>query len=387
MFRRLTAVLLVLVLGGCHGPEPADLRGGGPLIERWRIPAPVTDWAFADPGRGLIGREQRLASVATGPGRLRWVHDLPSGFRVTASSVAVAGSAVLIRGTGRFRVLDLAEGTVRWEREFPGQAVAEEEGDALLTAECDRSGCDLAGWGLATGERRWARRVEERVELVTSGVQVCYCVFLLGRRTVAAIGTEDGRPLWTMRRPAGVTRLITALDRQILWTPPAAPGCVATLRGVDRGVVVWTRAIATFCGVPVPSIGDDPGGNLEIPVRGGLETLWSHDAGGRTVPLDVGEQLIEDGTDRITWTPGAGYRSIDSSDRTPATVAPPSVRRPSAEATPTGMWLLGSGSGLVLYDPVRRAVRWSGPAPALVPDHDRLVYVDGTDLVGIGPRS
>ncbi|GAA1612505.1 hypothetical protein GCM10009828_045470 [Actinoplanes couchii] len=384
----MTAVLLVtaLALGGCYGPAAADLRGGGPLVERWRIPAPVAVWAFADPVRGLIGADRRLASVETGAGRLRWVHELPGGYRVSASSVSVAGAAVLVRGPGRFRVLDRAAGTVRWEREFPGQVAVEEEGDALLTAECDTKGCDVAGWGLARGQRLWSRRVGERVTLVTAGPQMCYCVFLLGRRSVSAVGTEDGKVLWTMRKPAGVTGLIPDLYRQILWTPPQDPDCAATLRGVDRGTVVWTREVITTCDTAAPAIDDDSPGSLTLPVPGGLRMVNGYDGAGRVLPLDQDERLIETGTDRITWTPGVGYRSIDSTDRTAASVPPPSIAKPSATSTRFGMWLLGSGSGLVLYDPVRRAIRWTGPAPVLITDDDRLVYVDGPDLVGIGPR-
>lgn len=379
-------VLAVLALGGCSGPDPADLRAGGPLVERWRIPSPVAGWDFADPARGLLGTGQRLVSLAAGPGRVRWIHDLPPGFRVTASSVTVAGGAVLVRGEDRFRVLAIDRGTVLWEREFEGRVVAEEEGDAVITAGCDGPGCELTGWHPLSGTRQWSRRFGERVDMVTSGPLVCYCLFLLGRRTVWAIGTEDGRTIWSMRKPAGVTRLIPALDRLILWTPPAEPRCAATLRGVEGGRIAWTREITTRCGVKAPSPGGDAGGNLEIPVPGGLEVLWGYDAGSRTVPLDPGEVLIDDGHERITWTPGAGYRSIDRPGRTPAAVPPPSGGRPWARAAPVGMWLLRSGPGLALYDPHRRAVRWTGPSPALITDYDRLIHLDGSDLVGIGPR-
>ncbi|HWS36099.1 MAG TPA: PQQ-binding-like beta-propeller repeat protein [Actinoplanes sp.] len=387
MSRRLTAVLLVLALGGClGGPDKADLRGGGPLVERWRIPSPVAGWVFADPLSGLIGQGRRLASVDTGPGRLRWVHDLPPGFTVTASSVSVAGNAVLVRGTGRFRVLDRTEGTVLWEREFTGQVAAEEEGDAVVTADCDRRGCDLTGWELRNGQRRWSRHVGDRVRLV-SGEQPCYCLFLLGRRTVVQIGTEAGRIGWTMRKPAGVTGLIAGHDRQVLWTPPAEPDCVATLRGITGGTVDWTRDVTTDCGLPMPSTSDDPGyGVLELPVRDGLATLNLDDGQGRTIPLDEHERLVGGGPSRITWTAEVGYRSIDDPQRTPARVPPPAGGRPWAQSHRVGMWLLRSGPGLVLYDPLSGAVRWRGPEPVLIPDHDRLVYLDGPDLVGIGPR-
>lgn len=386
MFRRLTAVLLVLALGGCFGPAAADLRGGGPLVERWRIPAPVTGWSFADPERGLIGQGRRLVSVATGPGRVRWVHDLPAGFTITASSVSVAGNAVLIRGTDRFRVLDLTAGTVSWEREFTGQVAAEEEGGVAITAACDRKGCDLTGWDLRFGKRRWSRHVGDRVRLV-SGAEPCYCLYLFGRRTITGIDTETGRVIWTMRRPAGATTMIVTRYGLVLWTPPAEPGCVATLRGVGPGTVVWTRDVATTCGLPVPSAGDDPGhGTLEVPVRDGLESLIVQDGVSRTIPLDEYERVVGDGPDRITWTAEIGYRALDNPSFAPALVAPPADGRPWAMSHRVGMWLLRSGPGLVLYDPLRRAVRWSGPEPVLIPDYDRLVYLDGTDLVGIGPR-
>ncbi len=121
-------------------------------------------------------------------------------------------------------------------------------------------------------------------------------------------------------------------------------------------------------------------------MAGGLESLSPLDGVGRTVPLEANERLIEDGPERISWTPGVGYRSIDSVDRTPAKVPPPLDGRPGAEATPVGVWVLRSGPGLVLYVPLRGTVRWSGPAPVMIVDYDRLIYRDGADLVGVGPR-
>jgi hypothetical protein len=103
------------------------------------------------------------------------------------------------------------------------------------------------------------------------------------------------------------------------------------------------------------------------------------------VPIDPGEYLLADGFGKLTWTPGVGYRMRDDLDVGAFRVPPPDDGRPWAQGH-TSLWLLRSGSGIVLYSPYF-GVRWQHPAqtPVLVPTRDRLIYLDAGDLVAIGP--
>ncbi|BEL08581.1 hypothetical protein Q0Z83_067720 [Actinoplanes sichuanensis] len=378
--RPLRSLLLaaLLLLTGCIHPDLPGLGDDVELVDRWRIPSPVTGWDltdFTDPRFGLIGQGRRLISVDASTGALRWSIDLPEGYRVTRESTSVAARAVLVRGPGGFRVVGLDDGAVLWQRESTGTVVADRDG--LLLAECRTSGCELSGWDLHRGERQWSHETGERVEPVLSGPYQCACVFLLGERTISAIGHEFGRVAWSMARPPGVTRLIPALYRLILFSPPTRPGCSAVLRGTDLGKVIWTREIPTTCDLTEP-IRDD---ELAIPVKDGVEIVDTYHGTNRTIPLGAGETLL---ADRITWTPGLGYRDLDDREAPTAQVPPPADGRPGAVLIGVGVWLLRSGDGLVLWSRFH-GVRWTGPEPAAVASFDRLVRLDGTDLAGTGP--
>ncbi|GIF38785.1 outer membrane protein assembly factor BamB family protein [Actinoplanes xinjiangensis] len=375
--RSLTSLLLavVLVATGCTTPDLPTLNDGPALAERWRIPSPVSGWDFTDREFGLIGQDRRLISVDPASGALRWSLDLPDGYRVTRDSVSVAAGAVVVRGPGGFRVVSATDGTMLWQRESTGRVVAEPAG--LLLAECRGGGCELSSWDLHRGERLWSRRTGERVEPVLSTPYQCECVLLLGERTISAIVLDDGRVPWSMVRPAGVTRLIPALYRVILFAPPARPGCAAVLRGTDVGTVHWTREIPTTC----DAAGPVNGGELAVPVEGGVEMVNTYTGANRTIPLGAGETLV---AGRITWTPGIGYRDLDDRGAPPAQVPAPADGRPGVVEHEAGLWLLRSGDGLTLWSRVH-GIRWTGPEPALIASSDRLIYLDGADLVGVGP--
>ncbi|MEU4154856.1 PQQ-binding-like beta-propeller repeat protein [Actinoplanes sp. NPDC026670] len=375
--RPLTSLLLtaVLLLAGCTQPDLPDLGDGSDLVERWRIPSPVAGLDFTDREFGLIGQDRRLVSVDPASGTLRWSLDLPDGYRITRDSVSTAAGAVVIRGQSGFRVVNAGDGTVLWQHESTGTVVA--DADGLFLAECRDTGCELSAWDLYNGKRRWTRKTGERVEPVHSGPYQCGCVFLLGERTVSEVVLETGRVPWSMARPRGVTRLIPALYRLILFSPPARPGCAVVLRGTDLGQTHWTREIKTACDVTGPVPGDE----LAIPVAGGVELVDTYTGANRTVPLGAGETLV---ADRITWTPGAGYRDLADREAPAAQVPPPSDGRPGVFEPDLGLWLLRSGDGLTLWSRWH-GVRWTGPEPAFIAGHDRLVHLDGAELVGVGP--
>ena len=68
-----------------------------------------------------------------------------------------------------------------------------------------------------------------------------------------------------------------------------------------------------------------------------------------------------------------------------AAVPPPAGGRPWAEGH-VGVWLLSSGTDVVLYR-VTGGVLWSRPAPTpVLVAGDRLVHLDGTSLIGLGPK-
>jgi hypothetical protein len=399
--RRLTPFLLaaLLVLSGCLGLPEASLADG-PLVEKWRLASPLPapagrQWALTDPRDGLLGEGRRLVSADLVRGVLRWQLDLPARYAVTPGSVSVGVSTVLLLGlSGSFLAVSRYDGHRLWEQSGSQAVVAGDSPDAAAyVAGCAKSGCDITAREQDTGKVRWRRHFTERVTMTAAG-QSTGGVYLLGDRTMALVNPSDGRTQWSLARPPGAHQTVFAsLYRAILFTPPALPGCRATFRGVDAGRIVWTRTARwQDAGAPGAPCTYDPARlmfaftNPEIPVAGALLQLDSYHGTAGSTPLDPGEYLVAGGVGLLTWTPGIGYRSRESgTNPKPAPVPPPADGRPWAEGHIV-VWLLSSGPDVVLYSPGAGIV-WSRPAPVpVLVAQDRVVYLDGTTLVGAGPE-
>ncbi|BCY13021.1 PQQ-binding-like beta-propeller repeat protein [Actinoplanes sp. L3-i22] len=390
MPRRLLTLLLpfvLLALTGCFADSGPRLSSDVELTERWRMPNPVPAdgrWHFTD--GPLIGEGRRLASVDLRDGKLSWAVDLPAGYAITgAHPVFRVGPAVILAGDDEVRALAAANGSTLWERKLTAHAELAHDDQRLITA----AGGELAGFGVADGKPLWTRRLTERVTLHAGGAY-CACVYLLGARTISRVSTVDGRTTWELPRPPGATPLLFPLvDRLVVVIPPAAPACRGTFRGVAIGVEVWRldvpwrdagRAAAPCTFDPARIV--DSGFELGLPGAGVLGPLGVL----RAEPLDAGEYLLGDDSAELTWTPGVGYRSRRYRDRGVASVPPPDDGKPWATQVES-LWLLRSGSGLALYNPYEHDVRWKYPknTPTLTDVENRLVYLDGPDLVAIGP--
>jgi hypothetical protein len=400
MTRRLTPLLLaaLLVLGGCIGSYRPGLADGPP-VEKWRLASPLPapagrQWAFADPWRGFLGEGRRLVSVDLTRGVVRWAVDLPPAYAITAGSVREGESALLLRGAGSFLAVSAYDGRTLWQQPGTDAAVAGSELDALaFVAACGKTGCDLTAREQTTGKVRWRRHIAERVTMTAAG-QSTGGFYLLGTRTMALVNLANGSTRWSIPRPPGAHQIVLAsLYRAIIFTPPALPGCTATFRGVDDGRIIWTRSARWHdAGAPGLPCTYDPArlmlnlDNPEIPVEGALLQLDSYHGTLGTTRLDPGEYLLAGGFERLTWTPGVGYRGRESpSEARPAAVPPPAEGRPWAEGH-IGVWLLSSGHDVVLYR-WTGGILWSRPAPTpVLVVGDRLVYLDGTSLIGLGPE-
>ncbi|GAA0580633.1 hypothetical protein GCM10010172_76880 [Paractinoplanes ferrugineus] len=389
----LTLAAVLAVSAGCMGSRESSLADDGPLTEKWRLPAPLPAtsgpaWQFTDTQAGLIGQGRRLVSIDVARGIQRWVIDLPPGHPAVAGSLTVTDQAVVARGTSSVLALSLFDGHTLWARPGRQAAAVTDEG---VVANCSAEGCDLTGVDMLTGTARWTRRMSAGGTL-TGTDRNCGCVYFLAGRTLTMLDAATGSSRWTLTTPAGAgTRVLPSLYRAMLFTPPTPPSCTATFRGVADGTILWTRAFHWRDPArPAAACTYDPArlltayDNPRIPVDGALETLDSYSGMVSPRALDPGEYLLTGDYGTLTWTPGAGYRSREGTDVRSAAIAPPDDNRPWGTVSGS-LWLVRSGAGLTLYSPFG-GVRWTKPTPgpALI-SHDRLVYLDGTDLVALGP--
>lgn len=399
-------ILVPLVLGGCFARQPPGLDDGGPLTEKWRLPDPVPvaagrTWTLAQ--QGLLGEGRRLARVDPERGNLWWSLDLPEEYALTdaARILPIAGAVVLFnRDRSRVRVVELEAGGTLWERAVPPGSQAfpgAQSGAGLVLAHCTTKACTLTGVRSADGRTVWTTHTGPGTLF---GAPEQHAVLVVGPRRISQVFAENGKAFWSMNRPAGKgLRAIPSLYRVILFTPPAEPGCVATLRGVERGHVEWTHTFrwrdtgappGTPCTYDPARLMVDRYDNVGVPVPGAIEQVdCYHGTTSRTV-LDPGEYVI-DGT--LSWTPGVGYRDLrgrsSSPDHGPALVPPPAGTPWIRQPFPPSLWLLRSGPGVALYSPVWHRAEWRYPAVTAVEvaSQDRLVFQDGADLVGVGPQA
>ncbi|WP_030443016.1 PQQ-binding-like beta-propeller repeat protein [Actinoplanes subtropicus] len=402
MLRRLIllSAAALLVLSACMPPPPPSLVDG-PLVEMWRLPSPLPapagrQWAFVDDQRGYLGEGRRLVSFDLIRGVMHWEADLPAPYAVTAGSVRVGESAVVVRSpSGSVLALSAYDGHTLWEQAGT-QAVlgGTDPGAFVFVAGCGRSGCDLTQRDQISGKVVWRRhRTGPVVDMMDAGPTMGG-VYLFGPRTLSLVDAADGSTRWSLPRPPGAGVMpFPGLDRTVLVTPPALPVCTATFRGVEDGRIVWTRTAAwDDAGAPAAPCGYDPArltadinGPL-IPVEGAFLRLDARSGAVRSTPREPGQYLVSGGHDEITWTPGVGYRGRGPGGPVgPLAVPPPADGHPWAEGHGT-VWVLAAGSGVVAcrFD---GGLLWSHPAPTpvlLAPN--RLIYLDGSTLVAVGVK-
>jgi hypothetical protein len=398
-------ILVLLVIGGCFAPQRPDLDMGEPLVEKWRVPSPVPvaagrTWTLAQ--GGLLGEGRRLAEVDPERGTVEWSLDLPAEYALTDASrtLSIDGALVLFnRDRSRVRVLGTESGETLWERAVPPGSQAflgSESVAALVLAHCTAKGCTLTGVQSYDGRPVWTTHLGPGT-LVDAPEQ--HAVFLVGPRRISQVSLEDGKAYWSIARPPGKgLRVLPSLYRVILFTPPAAPRCVATLRGVEKGKVMWTTTFpwhdagappGTPCTYAPERLMIDRWQNVGVPVAGAIEQVDCYHGTSSRMALDPGEYVI-DGT--LSWTPGVGYRDLrdrgSSLDRGAAAMPPPSGTPWIRQLSFPALWLLRTGAGVALYATTWHRAEWQNPTVTAVQvaSQYRLIFQDGTQLVGVGPK-
>ena len=395
MRRRFAPVLLLVaaLAGGCFGaPDPPSLADD-PLVEVYRMPAPVPappagrhEWAFLDERAGLVAQGRRLASVDFTAGRLRWAVDLPEAYAVRDATDVLGGDGSLVLvGASSLRAVSVHDGRTRWERPYAGRVIRAGQGSdaVLVAARCTGHRCVLTGVALETGASLWTTTVTRPVTL-SPGTGDCGCVHAAGGGAVTEVLAASGRTRWTLPTPGPDPVLKPGLYRLTVITPPVSPDCVTTVRGVDDGRQVWRReyawhdagALAKPCRFDRERLFGRYG--LLVPLRERVAILDDHHGTARPAALRPGEFLVGDD---LTWSPAGGYRA--GLDR-PADLDVPAP----ADGRPWGRdGLLASGRGVVLHDRLR-GVRWRSETASAVctPAPDRLVHQEGDTLVALGPQ-
>ncbi|WP_250029366.1 outer membrane protein assembly factor BamB family protein [Paractinoplanes maris] len=403
MRRRGTFLTLLLAAtaatAGCFPVQPDPPTLADPLVEVYRIPSPVPapvagrrEWAYVDSENGIIAEGRTLASVDLETGSVRFAETLPEPYAATESNRPMASEDHIVLPGHGSSVLVISKwlGAKRWERELPGRGqlivVGSGTEQALVHSRCDARGCDLTALLLESGKQLWKVRTPEPVTLTNAG-SVCPCLFTQGRRTITQLSTADGHRLWSSPTPPGPTPVLKhSTYRLTVITPPAAPACRATLRGLEVGREAWKRDVVWQDPAGTGPCGFDPGriteaDRLFAPAPGQVTVIDEYEGTARLVTMRPGEQLVPGG---LAWSPTAGYRRWRE---TPLdiTVPAPADGRPWAQPAGRG-WLLASGTGAVYYDPDRGPRRQIGGATTFVVHRDnRLIYQIGGQLVGLGP--
>jgi hypothetical protein len=393
------ALVLALLAGCIGGPDPPSLADD-PLVEVYRMPSPVPapppgehSWAYTGTGAaaGIVAQGRRLASVDFEAGTLRWIKDLPPTYAVTgASDVLTAGAHLIVRGRSSIMAVRANDGSTAWERAAgPGPImIGDGDNDPVVVHEhCDPDACELTGLDSRDGRRLWARSVATGTTLGPPR-QSCGCFSAVSGRRISEIVTTKGTTRWSVTVPGTGTPVVRpSLYRLTVISPPEPPRCVATVRGLEDGKIVWKKDFPWYdAGAPTRTCTFDPSRlaglpELIVPGPGTAAIVDGYHGTSQAEPLDAGEYVV---TPSLAWSP-AGYRVW--------TYEPYRIRVPApADGRPWGApagggWLLASGPGVVLYD-AGRGVRWRSETASavLAPYPDRLVFQEGNTLVALGPR-
>jgi len=411
--RGVTLMVAGVLVAGCFAapePDPPNLvQPDKPLTEVFRVPAPVPApppdrqmWRVYDGRAGILGEGRRVADVDLRTGQVSWALDLPQEYALTAASgphsgFSVGTGAVLLAGApgvaGVAAVRLVGAGRPVWERRLPAGSQVVRVDEGLLAAACDRSGCDLTGIGITDGAPLWTRRVPEQVTLLDAGW------YTTPTDLVQVVG-ESGREL--TRIPYGAHRPETIVPNTYVAmavSPPKAPECRVTILGVHESAVKWryesgwhdpSAPLTDGCSYDPSAFVSVGSGLYLIPDPAG--PVWLDNYFGTITPADVypGERVL---ARDLSWVHGVGY--LDRSFAVPSTGPRPAVPPGPVNGPPWALalggatWVLRSGTGLAMYAPLHTRPAWSHPAAttAVAPYDDRLVYTDGTDLVGLGPAT
>ncbi|MGW6413783.1 outer membrane protein assembly factor BamB family protein [Streptomyces sp. NPDC055055] len=436
-WRALSVALVGLLVTGCFAPQGPMFDDGSSVPEEAaRVPLPVRPgpdgtWALNSPEDGLLGQDRTIARRA-GPERPEWTATLPTEFALTSQRPGTAHSAyvdgsvgVLVGGSaGRegpsaVAGLDLATGRLTWRRTLaPGSRVFLHDSGfgTVVEAQCGGGSCRMSGWGLLSGERRWARTEQGAVRMLDScqadaflpaqrrSVDRCY-PYLVTAERIAALDPDDGRVSWMkdVRLPRGrIDRIRAYQGRITLATAPARGSCLVTVAALpspgstddtDRGwqrTLVWDQPQAprdpdTGCrwDRTIPLV---VGSHMTLPdAKGALVSTPGVGAPGPSRRLAPGEYLVADTSRReVVRRPGRPDRPLFATEDR---VRPPGLT-PAARELTRHVWQ--DGRRLLLLDHEDR-VLWEDTSDCQAFRHsengDFLTYCDGTDLVTLRPVS
>jgi len=221
-------------------------------------------WRLASGGEDVVqvtSRDDPVEVVRLAPdGEARWRRTLTNGAGIEPCytepcHIAVGSDAVVFVTQGSLVALDIAEGTILWERPVDGydiQVVV--AGDLVVYSECGVAGvgydgCErnnqVVGVDIATGQPRWASPVAHE-QVVGS---VADAVLTLEGPTVRAREASDGTLRWA-NRPGGpggeVRNLLTEPGEPgalvvIDPAPGTTPETIVTMLDTDDGEPTWTH--------------------------------------------------------------------------------------------------------------------------------------------------
>jgi outer membrane protein assembly factor BamB len=179
-----------------------DIQTGGPV---WSLPikGPVySEWldgnqliAVAEP----IGGQGTILGVNAASGRVRWNYQIPEGHLLGEGMRTGDGGLALLSPDGAVRVLDMADGRIRWAippvgPENPEAPVAMAAGDGLVVVA--HAGT-MTGLNAGDGTVRWRTQVAVRSFPRLAGAAIVLFDTTVDQKlAVMGYGLDDGQRRW-----------------------------------------------------------------------------------------------------------------------------------------------------------------------------------------------
>lgn len=305
-----------------------------PPQELWRRPVGNAWSAFAVVGNAAVtqerrGEEEAVARYDLETGEPVWVTSYPGRFESAVggngprATPTIAGGRVYTYGsTGVLTSLDLADGSILWQRQtvedsgatppewgFAGSPLV--HGDVVIVAPGGPNGKSLMAYALATGEPAWSAGDDPASYSSPFVTELAGVPQIVSRNHTSITGhdPDDGRVLWHFPWPGGQPNvaqpLVVGNDRLVISSGYGIGATMLRLRRVDDGWAteeVWssTRLKAKFTNlvqVDGKIYGLDDGVMVCIDPATG-QRCWKGGRYGHGQPLRVGDLLLlvaEDG--------------------------------------------------------------------------------------------